>query len=210
MTLRVFVVSPVPWARAGLRAMFDGLADVEVVGEAASLETLTGEAPPGIDVLVVEAHSTLPGEWAEVAPGVGDVRGVVVIGSAEDGSALAADPPTRAWAYLSRQAGTDQIVAAVRAVAAGLVALEPSLAGGAIGARDQRGVVPALEEELTGRECEVLQLVALGLPNKTIGQRLTISEHTVKFHVASIMAKLGAGSRTEAVHLAARRGLVAL
>ena len=57
------------------------------------------------------------------------------------------------------------------------------------------------DEELTAREREVLQLVALGLPNKTIAGRLGISEHTVKFHVAAILAKLGAGSRTEAVHL---------
>jgi len=56
----------------------------------------------------------------------------------------------------------------------------------------------------------VLQLVAEGLPNKTIARRLGISEHTVKFHVAALMAKLGAGSRTEAVHLGARRGLVSL
>ena len=54
----------------------------------------------------------------------------------------------------------------------------------------------------------MLQLVALGLANKMIAARLDISEHTVKFHVAAILAKLGAASRTEAVHLAARRGLV--
>jgi DNA-binding NarL/FixJ family response regulator len=56
----------------------------------------------------------------------------------------------------------------------------------------------------------VLELLALGLPNKTIAQRLRISEHTAKFHVGSIMAKLGAASRTEAVALAARRGLLVL
>jgi DNA-binding NarL/FixJ family response regulator len=65
-------------------------------------------------------------------------------------------------------------------------------------------------EPLTERETEVLELLALGLPNKTIAQRLRISEHTAKFHVGSIMAKLGAASRTEAVALAARRGLLVL
>ena len=65
-------------------------------------------------------------------------------------------------------------------------------------------------EALTPRELEVLRLLAQGLPSKTIAGRLAISEHTVKFHVGAIMGKLGAASRTEAVTLAIRRGLVAL
>jgi DNA-binding NarL/FixJ family response regulator len=63
---------------------------------------------------------------------------------------------------------------------------------------------------LTSREMDVLQLLAQGLPNKIIANRLHISEHTAKFHVSSIMTKLGAASRTEAVTLAARRGLLTL
>ena len=66
------------------------------------------------------------------------------------------------------------------------------------------------ESDLTHREREVLGLVAEGLANKAIARRLTISEHTVKFHVAAILTKLGAGSRTEAVRFGAQRGLVAL
>ena len=66
------------------------------------------------------------------------------------------------------------------------------------------------DEPLTAREREVLQLVAEGIPNKQIAQRLRISEHTVKFHVSAIMAKLNAASRTEAVTTAARRGLLLL
>ena len=76
-----------------------------------------------------------------------------------------------------------------------------------------RGAFPsetsaAVAEELTARELQVLRLVAAGLGNKEIAGRLEISEHTVKFHVASIMGKLGAGSRTEAVTLAIRRGSI--
>jgi DNA-binding NarL/FixJ family response regulator len=63
---------------------------------------------------------------------------------------------------------------------------------------------------LTERELEVLPLLALGLPNKAVAQRLGISEHTVKFHVGAILSKLGAASRTEAVMIAARRGLLPL
>jgi DNA-binding NarL/FixJ family response regulator len=68
----------------------------------------------------------------------------------------------------------------------------------------------ASDEPLTARELEVLQLLAQGLPNKLIAARLHISEHTAKFHVSSIMLKLGAASRTEAVTSAARRGLLIL
>lgn len=64
--------------------------------------------------------------------------------------------------------------------------------------------------ELTPREREVLALMAAGLPNKTIALRLGISEHTAKFHVGTVLAKLGAASRTEAVMTAARRGLLPL
>ncbi|MGK2965089.1 MAG: response regulator transcription factor, partial [Tepidiformaceae bacterium] len=65
-------------------------------------------------------------------------------------------------------------------------------------------------EPLTSRELDVLRQLALGLPNKTIAFNLGISDHTVKFHVSAVLAKLGAASRTEAVMLAARRGLLPL
>jgi DNA-binding NarL/FixJ family response regulator len=67
-----------------------------------------------------------------------------------------------------------------------------------------------IDEELTPREIEVLELLAEGLPNKAIGVRLKISDQTVKFHVASIIGKLGASNRTDAVRLAIRRGLVSM
>ena len=72
------------------------------------------------------------------------------------------------------------------------------------------GDSPDYEEPLTAREVEVLELLAEGLPNKSIATRLTISDQTVKFHVASICGKLGAANRTQAVRLAVRRGLISL
>jgi DNA-binding NarL/FixJ family response regulator len=92
-----------------------------------------------------------------------------------------------------------------------LVALDPELATGALGSQ-ATGPLPGASEgdELTAREREVLTLVAIGLTNKAIAQRLSISDHTVKFHVASLLAKLDAESRTEAVHVATRRGLMTL
>ena len=75
---------------------------------------------------------------------------------------------------------------------------------------DESPGVDAYEEPLTAREVEVLELLAEGLPNKSIATRLGISDQTVKFHVASICGKLGAANRTQAVRLGVRRGLIAL
>ncbi|SPE29489.1 Two component transcriptional regulator, LuxR family [Acidobacteriia bacterium SbA2] len=103
-----------------------------------------------------------------------------------------------------------EIAAAIEAAAAGLTVLESASlalllrAPGAL----RKGTSGAFVEPLTDRELEVLELVAAGLGNKEVASRLEISEHTVKFHVASIMGKLGAGSRTEAVTLAIRHGLI--
>jgi two-component system, NarL family, nitrate/nitrite response regulator NarL len=90
--------------------------------------------------------------------------------------------------------------------AAGLIVLDPTVAG-ATGIHAHARTSPA-GESLTAREREVLELVAAGLPNKAIARELGISEHTAKFHVGSLLGKLGAGSRTEAVTLATRRGLL--
>jgi DNA-binding NarL/FixJ family response regulator len=113
---------------------------------------------------------------------------------------------------LPRDAGTEEIVAAALAVASGLTALDRTLAQEALAglARGRPEPVNDQSEPLTAREREVLQLLAQGIPNKQIAQRLSISEHTVKFHVSAIMTKLGAASRTEAVTTAARRGLLLL
>jgi DNA-binding NarL/FixJ family response regulator len=75
---------------------------------------------------------------------------------------------------------------------------------------DSPAIEDEYEEPLTAREVEVLELLAEGLPNKSIATRLGISDQTVKFHVASICGKLGAANRTQAVRLAVRRGLVSL
>jgi DNA-binding NarL/FixJ family response regulator len=102
----------------------------------------------------------------------------------------------------------------MRAVGGGLVTLDRRLAHGALTA-PERVIAPTelaagAGEPLTPRERDVLQLMAEGLPNKLIAVRLSISEHTAKFHVSAIMTKLGAASRTEAVTIGARRGLLIL
>jgi len=86
--------------------------------------------------------------------------------------------------------------------------VDPGLARALPMLRARKGAVHS--EALTPREAEVLQLVAAGLPNKLIAERLGISEHTVRFHLNAIFGKLDAHSRTEAVTRAARLGVIAL
>ena len=88
---------------------------------------------------------------------------------------------------------------------AGLTVLDSNHSAGTFGLPDQEA-----DQLLTDREREVLLLMAEGDPNKTIGRKLGVSEHTAKFHVGAILSKLGAQSRAEAVMVAARRGLVPL
>jgi DNA-binding NarL/FixJ family response regulator len=138
-----------------------------------------------------------------------------MLGEDRSGFWKLAGRPLHGWAYLLKEADEAEIAGALRAVAAGLIVLDRSLAplltaaGPPIQAGDSvETLLPG--EALTAREREVLQLMAQGLSNRQIAARLHISPHTVKFHVASILAKLGAASRTEAVALGARRGYVIL
>jgi len=111
-------------------------------------------------------------------------------------------------AVLPPDASAAEILAAIQAAAAGMALMDPT----ELDALISRGnpVVAETSTPLTGRELEVLRMLADGAANKTIAWKLGISEHTVKFHVAQILAKLNAGTRTEAVTLGIRRGLILL
>jgi DNA-binding NarL/FixJ family response regulator len=111
-----------------------------------------------------------------------------------------------ALGVLLRSVDGERLVAALRAVAVGLGVFDPALLSTLLAAR----AAPEDALSLTPREAEVLSLMAQGLSNKLIADRLKISDHTAKFHVNAILTKLGAETRTEAVVLAARRGLLML
>lgn len=206
---RIAIVSAYPAVRAGLRALLtaEGL---EVVGEAGSLEAFlaVGERHAAEAVVVDPA----PVDVAALAAPDGELDGLrpLVLGPVAQPDRLGAAMAGRAWGYVPRDATAALLAGAARAVASGLATVEPSLAPSLAAAPLRTGEETGDLEELTAREREVLSLVAAGLANKQIAQRLKISEHTVKFHVAAILAKLSAQSRTEAGYLAARRGLIAL
>ena len=114
-----------------------------------------------------------------------------------------------AQGYLLKGAPREELFNAVRVVQAGGSLLQPIVASKLLRQVSQEHASgPA--ESLTARELEVLRLLAQGQQNKEIAAALVISERTVKFHVSSILGKLGAGNRTEAVHIAAQQGLIEL
>lgn len=148
------------------------------------------------DVLLIEAGEVLPERISEPT--------VVLTDTSLINAALQAG----IRGVLSRDASPEEIESAIHAVHAGLVVFPAGSVPDLV--RDPRPSAAALAEPLSDRELEVLNLIAEGQSNKLIAIALTISEHTVKTHVASILSKLGAASRTEAVSQAIRRGLVML
>ena len=116
--------------------------------------------------------------------------------------------------FMLKDAPPEEIVAAVRIVASGEALLAPAITRAVVEEFVRRPATepapPLAVEELTPREGEVLDLLARGLSNKEIASALSVSEHTAKFHVNSILGKLGAQGRTEAVVRAAKLGLVVL
>jgi DNA-binding NarL/FixJ family response regulator len=198
-SVRAAVVSEDPLARSGLAALLAARDDVSVVGGVAPGD-LDGLRPLAADALLYDCSA----DAASARAVAGALPTVALAATVAQGAeALAAG----ARAVLFRDAPPDRVAAALRAAGAGLIALDEGLAAWIRPPPElSRGEV----EGLTPREAEVLGLLAEGLSNKGIAQRLGVSERTAKFHVESILGKLGAESRSEAIVLAARRGLVTL
>lgn len=203
--VRALVISPYPTVRAGLRSLLES-GGIDVAWEAEGAARLPAPWPSRPDVALADESDSRAVLTAleAVAPDLP----VVVLGGEPERFRETWGTTPRGW--LTRDASADEIVAAVRAVAQGLVVVDPALVRPLLGAAMAVRPTTIAEETLTPRELEVLQLLASGLPNKTIARQLGISEHTAKFHVSSLMSKLGAASRTEAVTTAAHRGLLLL
>jgi DNA-binding NarL/FixJ family response regulator len=206
MELRVLVVADDPLARAGLAALLAEQPECVVVGQMAGGEELPREVdvyrpdvvlwdlgwdPPPISEISWPSQSPMP-----------------IVALLPDETYTSEAWRTGVRGLLLRDIAPGPLLAAMQTVVQGLVALDPALTSSVLPSREQATGAPA--EELTSRELEVLQLLAEGLPNKTIAHRLEISEHTVKFHVNAILGKLDAQSRTEAVVRATRLGLILL
>lgn len=199
---RTLIAAPSTMLRAGLRSLL-AATDLQIVGEVATLTAL-GPAQRAADVIIV-ADATLLAEAGGLA--TEGRLALLVLDNDEQAVAALRRLPLRGWGLLPAEASPSEIAAAAAAAAQGLVVVPPPLAERLLG---QRPGPEPLQEPLTAREREVLDLISQGLSNKLIAQQLHISEHTVKFHVSSIYAKLGAISRTDAVNRGARYGLITL
>jgi DNA-binding NarL/FixJ family response regulator len=206
---RVFLIVPAGRERDRWEDLLDG-AGAELVGWAPDLESAAGEIPEGAETLLVDLTAGSPEDVLETLQAEGLLRDTHVVLLSSARSLSWANQALRAGArgILPRDLSAAQVATALNAIAQGFAVLDPrelqlQSAGAANEAAD-------LVETLTAREREVLQMLAQGRGNKEIAARLKISEHTVKFHVASILGKLGASTRTEAVSVALRRGLILL
>jgi two-component system nitrate/nitrite response regulator NarL len=208
--LRVLVVAEDPLAQAGLAALLDDQPGCVVVGQGSAADLAAQVAVYRPDVVAWDlGWATAQGSGSD-GDQLGDLTevGVPVVALLPDEHAAVAAWLAGARGLVLREAAAHELVAALRAAAAGLAVLHPMLAGAIMLVRAQGDGL--LAEELTPRELEVLQLLAEGLSNKAIAVQLAISEHTVKFHVNAILGKLGAQSRTDAVVRATRLGLIIL
>jgi two-component system, NarL family, response regulator YdfI len=209
---RVFIVAAPLRARRELAVLLDDAPDVQVVGTASSLEG-AAEDWEELDVLLIRDSGESTGELFDSLEDNGLARQTPVLLLLEQATQNKVNRALRLGirGILPADVAPAQFISAVSAVANGLMVLqpgEPALA--AASTQSRNGETSELFEPLTPREKEVLQMLASGLGNKQIAAHLKISEHTAKFHVASILGKLGASSRTEAVSLGLRRGLILL
>jgi two-component system, NarL family, response regulator YdfI len=211
--IRAFIVARSPLARGGLENLL-ARRGVSVVGRSASLESLFEQiVDVEPDVVLVDTS----GDHSEAL-----LDALVSSNLATETTVLLlSDHPRPGWtaealragvrAILPSEVSPDQLAAALEAAMAGLVVVDPLEIAVALPAPSAAlSPLAELAEPLTPREREVLEMLASGIVNKEIAGKLSISEHTVKFHVAAILGKLGAATRTEAVSLGFRRGLVLL
>ena len=213
--LKVLIVADDPLARVGLAAVLTHGAGVTVVGQIEGKSA----APSAVDVfrpsVVVWDLGWDPVRGLDESPAAGLEQLSALSDSNLPIVALVSDQRQAVGAWLAGSRGLllraspgATLRAAVRAVSQGLMALDPELSLALLPTAERSAGPEAAE--LTPRETQVLQLLAEGLPNKVIASQLDISEHTVKFHINSIMGKLGAQSRTDAVMRATRSGLILL
>jgi DNA-binding NarL/FixJ family response regulator len=208
---RVAVVAESARLRSELGDIVRESGGIELVCGVASLDELEAlgaqqpgaeqpgsEQIEGIDVLLIDAAAA-----SVAASKLFDDPGAALVILSDDAELIATLRSVRTGvALLPMSATAEQIVAALVAAALGLVVFHADHAGAL--------AAPPTDDPLTPREREVLLMLAAGLGNKAIASRLGISDHTAKFHVAQILAKLNAASRAEAVSIAMRRGLVPL
>jgi len=208
-SLHVMVIAASSQRRSSLAAMAATVAEVRVTtSPGISLDRIFHVAP---ELIVVDVDGpALSSAAIQLSQALPEGTGLIVLADNPEPGWVLAVLRARANAVLSREIIQEELRLAISAAEAGLVLLHPSITQylGQDFTRNQASSIPV--ESLTAREREVLSLVREGLGNKDIAGRMSISEHTVKFHISSILGKLGAGSRTEAVSQGIRKGFITI
>ncbi len=207
--VRVLVIEDHGIVREGLKLILQGMPDFEVVGEAADgqeVVRLVERLKPGVVLLDLEMPEVDGVEALERLRDSGAETPAIVFTAYDTDERILGALRAGARGYLLKGASRTEIFDAVRAVHSGGSLLQPAITNRLLDRIDREPDT----ESLTPRELEVLKLLAEGLSNREIATRLFVTERTVKFHVSSILDKLGAENRTEAAKVAVQRGLVQL
>jgi len=206
VTTRLLIADDHPVVRAGLRAVLETEPDLVVVAEAATAEQAVALAAElEVDVVLMDLRFGRGMTGAQATAAITarpDPPRVLVVTTYDTDADTLPALAAGATGYLLKDAPPEDLAAAVRTAAAGRAALAPSVADRLV----SRMRTPATS--LTGRETEVLALVARGLSNQAVSARLHLSQATVKSHLVHIYAKLGVDSRTAAVAAATERGFI--
>jgi DNA-binding NarL/FixJ family response regulator len=208
VTIRVFLLDDHEMVRMGLRKLLESAGDIEVIGEAGTAAAAIARIPAlKPDVAMLDAR--LPdGSGIEVCRQIRSSEPsvqAIILTSFDDDEALFAAIMAGAAGYILKQVTSQDLLSAVRHVAAGGSLLDPSVTARVM-ERLREGAPGEPEElkNLTAQERRILELVAEGLTNKQIGERLFLAEKTVKNYMSNVLAKLGLVSRTQAAVFATR------
>jgi NarL family two-component system response regulator LiaR len=219
--IRIVLADDHPIVREGLHTLLETQPDFEVIAECANGEEAlrtAAQLQPDIMLLDLEMPVMDGVETTRQLYQLPQRPRVIIFTAFDDDERIIHALQAGADGYLLKEVPRDEIFKAIRVTMDGGSMLQPLVASKLLQhvGRQQKVVATsdvntiAQVEELTDRELEVLHLLAKGMPNKEIAAQLIISERTAKFHVNSIMGKLGATNRTEAVVMAAQRGLIKL
>ena len=211
--IRVLIISPGVATRLGMKTLLMDEPHIQVIGEAARPENAEARETD-VDMVIWSPalaldQDTFSKELANL--GYYESAGWLIIHNDQKIILPLARQKKHAWGLLPSEASKEELMAAIEAVSEGLVVTNPSMME-----HLSSGHPPEIDENidmaetLTGREVEILQLLAQGLTNKQIALDLGISAHTVKFHVSSIFGKMGTTNRTETVKLGLKKGLILL